>query len=158
ITSGPTTSLEGDSITYQGSFADPGLSHDADYTYTWGVIASNGQLLTPLTGAVADSTFTPQDKGSIASSPVSDDEDGASSVAAQQDLTVSNVAPTASIAGPSSSLEGESVTFQGSFADPGLSHDADYTYTLSVAASNGQFVTPLTGTGAVSDFTFTPQD
>ena len=164
---GPTTADEGTSLAYQGSFTDPGQAFDGPYSYTWTVVADNGQVVAPVTGnvpttgAVPDLAFTPDDNGNYVISLVISDKRGATSLASTISLAVADVAPIANVSGPASSDEGDPVTFHGTFTDPGIL-DAPYSFTWQAIADNGQVVAPLSGTvaaaGSVPDFTFTPVD
>ena len=81
---------------------------------------------------------------------------GATSTPATDVITVTNVAPTASITGAlTSSLEGTPISLGSSVTDPSsVDTAAGFTYAWSVSATNGQVVS--SGSGA--SFNFTPDD
>jgi hypothetical protein len=168
FTASPATADEGTAVTFSAGFADPGGMLDGPYSFTWNVVAGNGQNVPNLTGTVTapgpvpDFRFTPQTFGTYTVTLVVKDRFTAAG-SSQATLVVVNVPPAVNVTGPTSGLEGSSlpVTYHGSFTDPGGTSDAPYTYTWTVTADNGQSVAPAGGTvtapGAVPDFTFTPR-
>ncbi len=126
----------------------------AGFSYLWHVTDSNGQTITD--GTAANFTFTPDDNGSYSVSLTATDKDGGVSTAAVDAITVTNVAPTASITNPvTTSPEGTSITLDSAVTDPStVDTTAGFSYLWHVTDSNGQTITD--GTGA--NFTFTPDD
>jgi Ca2+-binding RTX toxin-like protein len=115
---------ENDVVTLTGSLTDPGALDTYTLVVDWG----EGPAQTVLLGADVrtftlthqylddNPTGTPSDLYPIGVS-LTDDDDG--SVAASASTTVSNVAPTAALAGPDHGVRGAALAFAGSFTDPG---------------------------------------
>jgi subtilisin family serine protease len=145
---GNQTVNEGDTVTLNGSFTDPGVLDT--HTFLWHVDASNGQVIADGTGT--SFTFVPNDDGTYTVTfTVTDNDGGVGTDTAI--VTVNNVAPqNVTITGPTSGFEGSPLSFAGNFTDPG---SAD-THTLAwhVDASNGQVIADGTG----SNFSFVPND
>ncbi len=149
ITNPVTTSPEGTSITLDSAVTDPStVDTAAGFSYLWHVTDSNGQTITD--GTVANFTFTPDDNGSYSVSLTATDKDGGVSTAAVDAITVTNVAPTASITNPvTTSPEGTSITLDSAVTDPStVDTTAGFSYLWHVTDSNGQTITD--GTGATS--------
>lgn len=74
-------------------------------------------------------------------------------------VVVSNVIPTASIAGKTTGLEGTSVSLTGSATDPSsVDTAAGFTYSWSVSKLHSGVTTPSFASGRGSDIVFTPDD
>ena len=178
ITSGPKTSNEGTSVTFTGTFTDPGAQADHDYLYTWTVTSDNAQtvpgqsaFVTTYTGSgtsVPDLNFTPGDNGTYHIKLTVKDKDGAIGTSSTQTLTVSNVLPVVSvISGPITAKEGDPVQYLATFTDPGTTYDQSYTYKWHVTTTNAQIFADQTGTVPTSynasgtpvpSLSFTPGD
>jgi hypothetical protein len=125
---GPSTDPEGTAVTFTGSVTG-GDALAAPYNFTWHVTADNGQSIADQTGTVSapgdvpSFTFTPADEGAYTVTLTVTDQfnlTGAQSAA----LTATNVPPTATITGLSQPnslfiLAGDTLTFSGTFSDPG---------------------------------------
>jgi Ca2+-binding RTX toxin-like protein len=147
ITTISSVRLEGTAITATGSAADPG-ANDA-VVMTWAVF-KNGSTTAYATGSGANFTFTPNDNGSYKIVLTATDKDGGTAFTAQT-ISVANVAPTASFAGPTSAVRGQTLSYTGSFTDPGSLDTQTLTWSVT---SNGTVV----ATGSGSSFSFVPTD
>ena len=83
-------------------------------------------------GSAADFSFTPDDNGTyVVTLQVADKDGGVGTATAT--VAVTNVAPTASLAGPADGVRGQPLAYAGTFTDPGT---AD-THTLAWAVTRG---------------------
>lgn len=140
--------VEGTAITVTGTAFDPAGANDS-VTRTWAVY-KDGASVAYATGSGASFTFTPGDNGSYRVVLTASDEDGGTA-STEQVVAVANVAPAPSLGGPTSAVRGQTLTYTGSFTDPGVSdtHALAWKVTRSGA-------TYATGTG--STFSFVPTD
>ena len=109
------TADEGETITFSGSFTDPGTGDTHTITWDFGDGDSASGILTPTHAYGDDGIYT-------ATLTVVDDDYGVGTDTLT--VTVSNVAPTASIdsigqPNPDFILPGDELTFNGSFTDSG---------------------------------------
>jgi uncharacterized delta-60 repeat protein len=139
----PASSFEGTAITLTASATDPSpVDTAAGFSYSWSV-TKNGSAFASGTGA--NFTFTPDDNGTYAVSLTATDKDGGSGTASQN-LTVSNVAPTAGISGPSSASTNQSCTFTLTASDPSpVDQAAGFTFTINWGDGSTQTVAGASG-------------
>lgn len=135
---------EGDTVSLSGSFTDPGVLDT--HTFLWHVSADNGQVISDGTGT--SFTFVPNDNGTYTITFTVTDKDGGVGTDTVV-VTVNNVAPTPTLAGPTSGVRGQTLSYVGGFADPG-SADA-HTFAWAVTR-NGATV----ATGTDETFSFVP--
>ena len=140
----PATGAEGSRVNLSAAVNnDP----DARVTYTWTVTAppGAGSNLT-LTGPTV--SFTPPDQGdSGVSLTVSDGYGGTASRSAS--VAVANVPPTPALAGFTTDLATEVVTFTLSATDPSTTDVAGFTYSVNWAdGSSVQTIAPTPGNGS----------
>lgn len=127
-----TTSPEGTTVTLNGSASSPAApDNTAGFAYSWRV-TKNGTAFGAGTGSTF--RFTPDDEGTFVATLTATD-DGGMSGAASVTIAGGNVSPAAHITSvtPSVSLvttAQESITFAGSFSDPGAldSHTATWNF------------------------------
>lgn len=119
ISGAPATTTEGTTINLTPIVTDPGTQDT--FTYAWSV-TKNGNAYT--TGNVSDFSFTPDDSGIYVVSLTVTDDDGGSDTAAPQTVTVTGVAPTVSITGPSVVVLSEPAEFTLTATDPGAADQA----------------------------------
>jgi uncharacterized delta-60 repeat protein len=145
---GPDLELnEGDTVTLTANFTDPGVADT--HTFAWTVVDAAGNVVA--TGDQQTLSFTPADNGKYTATAVVTDKDGGVGSDSLV-MTVDNVPPTAN-AGPDQTCdEGSSVTFHGSFTDPGILDTHTFAWVVTDAAGN------VVATGNTQDLTFTPAD
>ena len=119
ITSAPTTSPEGTAISLAGNAADVGTQFNETLSYAW-TITRNGSAYAVANPNGPSLTFTPSVYGNYVATLTVTDSQGQSS-STSTPITVTDVAPTATLAAVPTTLRGTAVTFSGSFADPGTS-------------------------------------
>lgn len=134
-----TTINEDGSVTVTGSFADVGSADTHTVSIDWG----DGSAATVLSFTGGERTFSathkylddnPTGTGSdvyTVAATVTDDDGGVGSASAE--VTVNNVAPTATLTGDATGVRGQSRSFGGSFADVGTLD----THTASVDFGDG---------------------
>ena len=153
--SGPTTGNEGSPVTVTATAADAGPADTLGYAWT---VTKDGEAFTLPEGTVTNAatfTFMPTDEGAyVASVVVSDDDTG--TVTLTHELTVANVAPTATQTDvPESGIEGTAITIGSTASDVG---NDTLTRSWQVLKNGQAFTLPdgvvTTGTG----LTFTPTD
>src|SRR5262249_41694055 len=98
------THPEGATITLTSTVSDP--SSQDTLTYLWQVVASNGQIIPD--GHATTFSFSPNDNGSYDVTLTVTDDDGGVTTALDP-ITVTNVAPSVSLATPSGVTEGSLV-------------------------------------------------
>jgi len=153
IGAAPIMSPEGTIISLTASATDTSpVDTAAGFTYAWSVTMNGASY--GMGGSGASFTFTPDDNGAYIVTLTTTDKDGGRGTATAS-ITVTNVAPTASIDGtiPTSSPEGTPITLSGSATDPSTVDMASIIYAWSVT-KNGRAFDSGTGTS----FTFTPDD
>jgi hypothetical protein len=139
---------EGDTIAFQGSISDPGVSSET-YTYSWDFNYDGQTLNSQASGATPQHTFLHPGTYQVAAQ-VLDNQGGVG--LGETTVTVLPDAPTASAGADQSVVEGASVTLHGTFTDPDFSLD---TFQQGwVVTRNGTTV----ATASTPDFTFTPPD
>jgi hypothetical protein len=156
---GPTTGIEGTSLTITGSATDPANPPTTSgvndpLTFSWSV-TKNGNPYT--TGTGPNATFLPDDNGTYIVTMTVIDGDGGSDTKTQT-ITVDNVAPTLTLTGPTTGIEGTSLTITGSATDPanppttsGVNDPLTFSWSVT---KNGNPYTTGTGPNA----TFLPDD
>jgi hypothetical protein len=145
IVGAPLTSAEGTAISLTSAASDVAGIHDP-LTYAW-TVTKNGVAYA--TASTADFEFTPDDNGTyVVTLTVTDDELGATSDT--KTITVTNVAPTVDVTGPTSSATGVPVTVNSVLSDPAGSADP-LTLTWTITRDGLPFATQTGGTSL--DFT-----
>jgi hypothetical protein len=154
ITGAPATSPEGTAISLGSTVSDPSTADTAaGFSYAWSV-TKNG-FPYGAAGSGASYSFTPDDNGAyVVTLNVTDKDGGTGSTS--QGITITNVAPTATITGPAAGsvyAVGTPVTLTAIYADPGTAdtHTAQWTFdalTASGPASGGSVNTSYTFTSA----------
>jgi len=123
------------------------LAADTDpLTFSWTVSLAG---TTVANGSGSDIAFTPADDGVYEVALTADDGDGGTTTASGQ-ITIVNVAPSASITGaPPSAVEGDPVTLGSDVSDAGANDSLTYAWTVAHDGS------PI-ATGSNSGLSFTP--
>ena len=127
-----TSTPEGTAVNLNGSASSPSAQDNAaGFTYSWSVTKDGASFGT---GSTAAFSFTPDDEGTYVATLKATD-DGGMTGSSSVTFTGANVAPTARITSvtPQSSLvliANESVSFAGSFSDPGTldTHTASWSF------------------------------
>jgi 6-phosphogluconolactonase (cycloisomerase 2 family) len=136
---GPAAGLEGGSLTFRSIAADASAADAAaGLAYAWTVLRSRsgGPFLPYATASTSDLGLDPDDDGVYLVRLVVTDKDGASSPAAERQVAVANVAPTAGIAGPAGGVEGTALTFDAVASDPSAAdRAAGFVYGWAVTRS-----------------------
>lgn len=139
------TANEGDLVTLNGNFSDPGSADT--YTRNWHIVAINGQVIGD--GSGSNFSFTPNDNGIYTVTfTVADDDAGVGTDTAI--VTVLNVAPTVNAGLDQTVNVGQLIVLNGTFTDPGSADS--HTLNWHVAASNGQVIAD----GSGDSFQFIP--
>ncbi|HXG09859.1 MAG TPA: LamG-like jellyroll fold domain-containing protein [Gemmataceae bacterium] len=147
ILGAPADSPEGSAITLASSVADPGVQDT--FTYAWSV-TRDGVLFA--SGTEADFTFTPDDNGVYVVTLAVTDDDGAVGTAEVR-ITVTNVAPTARITGPTNGVRGQALTFTLGASDVSPADEAaGFIYTVDWG--DGTAVQTFAGSGLSVDHVF----
>jgi PKD repeat protein len=142
---------EGDTVNFSGSFTDPGTSDTHTFSWNFGDSNTTSGTLTPTHVYTDNGTFT-------VTLTVTDNDGGVGTDTLT--VTVNNVAPTANAGSNQTVNEGDTVSFSGSFTDPGSSDiqtiswdfgdsTSDNSGTLTpthVYTDNGTFTVTLTVT------------
>jgi hypothetical protein len=139
---------EGSTVTFTVTATGPEPGETLTYSLDPGAPA--GASIDPATGAFS---FTPDDGPATYSVTVRVADNGLPSLSTTRTftITVNNVAPTASLTGPTAGVRGQTLSYTGSFTDPGT---AD-THTLAWAVTRDG--SPYTsGTGPA--FSFVPTE
>jgi hypothetical protein len=125
----PTTSPEGAFISLTASAADPSPADAAaGFTFTWHVVASNGQAIA--NGSGPSFTFIPTDNGTYTVTLTATDEDQGTGTTTST-IIVTDVAPNASINGPTDGLMGQTLAFDLTAYDPSpVDRAAGFTYRI----------------------------
>ena len=154
ITGAPASSPEGTAISLGSTVTDPSHADTtAGFTYAWSVTKNGNPYGSG--GSLASFSFTPDDNGTYVVSFSATDKDHGTGTD-QKTITVTNVAPTASITGaPGSSPEGTAISLGSTVTDPSsVDYAAGFTYAWSVT-KNGN---PYGAGGSAATFSFTPND
>ena len=129
----------------------------ATLAYAW-TIKKDGQAFTPLAGTVlntANLTFVPTDNGSyVATVAITDKDNGSVSVDSQA-IAVNNVAPVASIDGPSTGVEGTAFTMTSTSTDAGAADVLSYAWSVT---KDGNPITLTHADTTGQTFNFKPRD
>jgi RHS repeat-associated protein len=139
---------EGQSVTFTGTFTDPGQLLGETYTAGWQVYDSNNNVVA--SGSSSTFTFTPTVGNYTAVFTVTDSFGASSSDI--MIMTVLNVVPTVEAGVDQTINEGQTVTLTGIFTDPGQFLGETYTTSWLILDHNNQTVASGSGT----TFTFTP--
>jgi len=124
--SGATNATEGDTESYSATVTDiSSADANAGYTYAW-VLTDTGGGTQTSSSATPSFTFADDDVYTLALT-VTDKDGGIDTDSIT--INVVNANPTASISGPTSATEGQSLSFTGSATDPG-SETFTYTWTF----------------------------
>ncbi len=97
---------EGSAVHLTGAFTDPGILDP--HSFNWQVVSNNGQVI--LEGDGQDFDFTPNDNGTYTVTFRVTDNDGGVGTD-EVVITVTNVAPSASVSGPPDSVRGQTQEF-----------------------------------------------
>jgi hypothetical protein len=132
------------------------VSTDRTYTYLWSVTQTyngNTTTLSLPSGTTVDEpafTFTPPTEGTYVASVVVTDDEGGTDTQSTTGMTVSNVAPTVSVAGmPSSAInEGVPVSLTATGAELGSGHS--FTYSWNVTDNSVNVALPSGGVASAS--------
>src|SRR5439155_13639447 len=140
---------EGDTLSRNGSFTDPGSD-----TWTATVNYGDGSGTNPLSlvGKTFSLSHTYDDNGSYTVTVKVTDDDGGSGQATFQ-VTVNNVAPSVDAGADATIDEGGSISRSGSFTDPGTD-----TWTATVNYGDGSGTNPLTLVGKTFSLSHTYDD
>jgi parallel beta-helix repeat protein len=148
--------LEGTAVQVVGSAIDPAGLLDT-LTFAWAVYKDGATTAYTIGGNNTTFSFTPPDNGTYRIALTVSDEDGGSTTT-EQTITVTNVAPTASITAPASGQQGVGLAFASVVSDPSSTDTAvGFTY-MWLVTRNGSLIS-LTGvptTGAL--FSFVPTE
>lgn len=146
--SGPTSAVEGSTITLTASATDPAGANDP-LSYTWNVYR-DGTLFLQASGASINIQAT--DNGSYQAYVWVSDGDGSSPYTYQY-INVANVAPTATFNAPETGAEGTALTVSLTSPTDPSSNDttAGFTYAFNFGGGYGAWST-------TSSATFTPAD
>ncbi len=139
---GPSTGNEGQVLTWTASATDPSSVDAAALSYAWTVTDAAGTSVASGTGPAP--TFTPSDNGTFTVTSVVSDPEGASDTDSIT-VTVSNVAPTVAITGPSSGSEGSALAWTLVGTDPSSVDAAALTYGWTITDAAGTSVANGTG-------------
>ena len=134
---GPTSGFEGEPVQLIGTAADADASDMLQYQWN---VTKDGSPIASGTGSAFE--FTPDDNGTYLAVLGVDDGNGGSATATHP-VSVGNVAPTASLTGPTAGVRGERLTFHGSFSDPGTADTHDTAW--EIFDSNGNQIAAATG-------------
>ncbi len=147
---GPTTGKEGTAISLTATATDPStVDTKAGFTFSWTVTKKNGSVFT--TGTGTPFTFTPNDNDTYTVKLTAKDKDGGVSPIVSQTIIVANVAPTASLTGPTTGTVNTAVNLTATATDPSsVDTAAGFTYTWTVKKGT---TTIKSGTGAAISFT-----
>ncbi|MGC4031518.1 MAG: PKD domain-containing protein [Tepidisphaeraceae bacterium] len=153
ITNAPTTADEGDTVSVGSSITDAG---DADtFTYAWSVTKDSQPYAVNTPTSAAGFSFVPTDNGSYEITLLVTDKDGATDSITSAPITVSNVAPTATLTAPETGTEGSALNFTVAASDAGS--DDTQTYLWNVT-KDGQAYNLNGATDDTTTFAFTPDD
>jgi len=132
---------EGGSVTLSGSFADPDAGQTHTVVINWGDGSDNTTI--NLGGGVTSfgsASHSYGDNGTYGIS-VSVTDSQAASGSAGKNVTVDNVAPTASVSGPTVAIPGQTRTFSFSATDPSSADSlAGFTFTVNWGDGSSQTV------------------
>src|SRR5262249_47859509 len=136
--SGANTVNEGSTYTLNLSASDPGQDTIASWTITWG--DANVQTVSGNPGSVSH-TYG-DGRGTVTISAPARDEDGTYNAANSLNVTVNNVAPTASLSGPATGARGQLRTFALGAVDPSAIDQAgSFTFNINWGDGNSQVST-----------------
>lgn len=146
---GGNTGPEGTAVSVAANITGPGSG--GPYTYSWAV-TKQGAGTPYATGSDSNFSFTPDDNGTYNLSLTVTDS-ATQQGTAQQAITITNAAPTATIVGaPTTASVGSPIQLTSLVTDPGLL-DTQMTYSWVVMNGSTQVAT-----GTNSTFSFTPQE
>ena len=145
---GPSISDEGDTELYAAGLVDVG--EDDTHTFAWSVMRNGAPYPTgtPLDEPTLSLTF--DDDGDYDITLTITDDDGGADTAVF-DLTVNNLAPTASFDAPPTASEGDTIDITSTVTDPGTADTFTYAWTVT------KDLAPF-GTGDEAMLSFVPDD
>ena len=159
-----TTINEGGTVTLNGSFTQGSASDTDTVVIQWG--DGSADSVTALGGSASFGPLTHQYlqapsgtlSGTYTVHVTVTNEFSNVAAAPDQTVTVSDVAPTVSIVGPTTGTEGTPVTLSASVSNPGpLDNDGPFTYAWTIMRSiDGGQTFQTFSTAATSSITFTP--
>ena len=157
ITGAPGSSIgEGTAVDLTANASDPGSADTL--TYAWSVKKDGSAYSLPDGTNTTGTTFsfTPRDNGSFVATLVVTDDDGGFVSTSTGTITVTNVAPTATISGePGSSItEGTQITLNAAAHDAGADDVLSYAWTVTKDGSAYTLPDGIVTTNPA--FTFTP--
>ena len=147
VDAGPDQTVdEGDTVTFSGSFYDPGWLDTHTYEWDFGDGTSTTGTLTPTHAYADNGVYT-------VTLTVADDDGGFN--ADTMVVTVLNVAPSAD-AGPDQTVnEGDEVSLSGGFIDPGTADTHTYEWDFGDGRSDSGTLTPTHAYGDDGAYTVT---
>ncbi len=147
----PSTSPEGSPISLGSSVADPSQADTAaGFAESWSV-TKDGQPFA--SGSGAGLAFTPDDNGTyVVTLSATDKDNGTGTTTAT--ITVFNVPPAASLAGPADGVPGQARTFTLGASDPSpVDQAAGFTYQIAWGDGTSQTVAGPPGTAVAHVYT-----
>ena len=156
--SGAATIAEGSLYTLTvGPITDPGADTRSAYTITWGDGLTDSFTAAEWTAAAGNFTHTYADGPGSATITVSTTDEDGSFTLGTQEVTIANVAPSASVSGAATVAEGSVYTLTvGPVADPGA--DTRSAYTIAWGDGLTDSFTAAEWTAAAGSFTHTYAD
>jgi hypothetical protein len=152
ISGAPSSAIrEGTAVNLTGSANNPNpVDTSAEYVYQWTVTRSglSGNWGSASGFSLTTYSFTPNHAGTYTVTLTVGEQGGATSSTSQA-ITVANVSPTPSLKGLAAAVPGQTLTYSGTFTDPGTvqPNGETYTYLWRVLDSSLHTVTSLSQTG-----------
>ncbi len=140
--------VEGDEVSLRGAFVDPG-DEEVSLIVDWGDDGAMDTIVLPSGGGPFTANHRFVDNASQISIRLLDDDLGDDERAIT--VNVSNVAPQATILGPATGVEGNSINLLASATDAGSADELNYDWVVSIGGSE-------IATGSDQAFSFTPPD
>ncbi len=132
VVNGPTSGVEGTTLSYAVSPTDAGAVDT--FGYSWSVTRNGASFdLAGLTTNTSSLIFMPTDNGDYVATCVVTDDDGGSVSAVGPTTVVSNAAPTATITGlpGGTAVEGSTITLGSTHADAGSADTLTYAWSVT---------------------------
>ena len=150
---GANTATEGATYTLNLSATNAGLRAITGWSINWG----DGTTPTALVGNPSSATHVFADNGTYAINATVTDDRNRQATAATKTVSVTNVNPTVSVAGPTAAPEGAPLTFNAVLFDPGTADTADVAgYAWTVTKNGVPYPLPAGVTTNAATLTFTP--